>query len=901
MSVLFTGGDGKRRGTQAAKQPRTYVGDLERARDMEGFRPGRRSPLPESSTTQAHSDDTRAQEGEQQDSDISPPPRSAKRLEGVSGPSSLTSQQARHLQDLQLDEVCRHEAREGKKSLENRRQAEKEKAFDEAGDVEKQDEDESRDKPEPDPNRYRPFSGSKTFNRVFDWIAMSLSFYIGVVFLAVFLATTLYFVLKPPQALEIMRLDTKHVFSGGNYSNRSFIAQNCGYELLPPGSHLASNNASDVGRHRPLRLNRGDANISISGHIELYMFGSCYNGFFGRQCAFGNPLLPLNWNITRIVENSIKPTFNGLDEVVKSELVNAALKEEYVKEISQKVAKANPDPAKIDMLAWGWPMPVWPKPSSFSLSKSEDVKRTVLLLNQHVFDGEVRTGDVTSTYYGVILVAIVAGICILGIIAPFSFSMGPGERVNYVPWWVGYSSVGVPFAVLAIVGISLENGVSGWSANRCSIVEHSGSALRPFWIRDYLQWYFGGLVVLFGAFALAYLTKGIFSKHSLVDTRNIGSWGFVGFWILSFLALLTALVTGQRSMKTKAQAINSISDFLGMRAVPGKGYWIALCVAEFLALWTGLAFLFHSLNVKFRERKDDSSCRSSKSTTSETSIMIRSGARSSAPLLPLSSGPSREKPKTFDAIPEEIEIDRDSAERSASASNPDVELTHGEDTDKIAENEEGNGSDDQSLNAESVRRSKDKCQKTLEVPADKEQSEYESGVARSSMRESPSSRATHDGTSYYEEQDDEEEGGDVQDVGDEYRDHLDGVDEDGHGVQPDINSDSVRDQGREDSDELQDQAGPIHDRRIAETDKRWSCHGETARRVSGYRPRSSASEGYQQSERYDAASESSRGGTPLSRLDVQRDGVSGRLRYLTERGHVFDMVERLSRNEDREP
>lgn len=239
---------------------------------------------------------------------------------------------------------------------------------------------------------------------------------------------------------------------------------------------------SDVGRHRPLRLDRDEANITISDHIELYMFSTCFNGFFGRECHFGNPLLPLNWNITRIVETSIKPTFNGLDEAVKSGLVNAALKEEYVKEINQKVAEANPDPATIDMLGWGWPMPVWPKPSSFSSKKNERLKRTVLMLGQYVFDGEVRTGDVTSTPYSVILITFVAGICFLGILIPCLFVMGSGEQVNYVPCWVGYLSVGVPFAILAIVGASLESGASGWNANRCTLVQYAGLALRPFWV-----------------------------------------------------------------------------------------------------------------------------------------------------------------------------------------------------------------------------------------------------------------------------------------------------------------------------------------------------------------------------------------------------------------------------------
>lgn len=149
---------------------------------------------------------TMDQQREWRDSDLVPPPRSAKRVERGSGPSRLSAQQTRHLQDLQLDEVCRKEAREGKRSLENRRQAEKDGAVEKMGeDVEKQNQ-ESVDMPESESNRYRPFSGSKTLNYVFDWVAMSPSFYIGVMILVVFLATTLFLVLKPPRTLEVMRV-----------------------------------------------------------------------------------------------------------------------------------------------------------------------------------------------------------------------------------------------------------------------------------------------------------------------------------------------------------------------------------------------------------------------------------------------------------------------------------------------------------------------------------------------------------------------------------------------------------------------------------------------------------------------------------------------------------------------
>lgn len=247
------------------------------------------------------------------------------------------------------------------------------------------------------------------------------------------------------------------------------------------------------------------------------------------------------------METSIKPTFNGLDEVVKSGLVNAALKEEYVKEINQKVAEANPDPATIDMLGWGWPMPVWPKPSSFSSKKNGGLKRTVLLLGQYVFDGEVRTGDVTSTPYNVILITIVAGICFLGILIPCLFVMGSGEQVNYVPCWVGYLSIGVPFAILAIVGASLENGASGWNANRCTLVQYAGLALRPFWVIEAYP-ALSRIVLTVNRFETT--CNGIFGAllfslvHSLLHTSSKASSRNTASWTSETLAVGDSAVSG---------------------------------------------------------------------------------------------------------------------------------------------------------------------------------------------------------------------------------------------------------------------------------------------------------------------------------------------------------------------
>lgn len=195
-----------KRASQAEKQPRTCIEDRERRQSMLDFRPGGENPLLGDFIPDHHSEAyMMEQQKKRQDTNLTPPLKSAKRIERASGPSVLTSQQARHLQDLRLDEVCRTEARERKRSLEKCGQAENEKAIDNAGDVEKQD-DESRDTPELDPNRYRPFTGSKTLNRLFDWVAMIPSFYVGVTMLVIFLAITLFLVLRPPRSLEIMRV-----------------------------------------------------------------------------------------------------------------------------------------------------------------------------------------------------------------------------------------------------------------------------------------------------------------------------------------------------------------------------------------------------------------------------------------------------------------------------------------------------------------------------------------------------------------------------------------------------------------------------------------------------------------------------------------------------------------------
>lgn len=365
-------------------------------------------------------------------------------------------------------------------------------------------------------------------------------------------------------------------------------------------------------------------------------------------------------------------------------------------------------------------------------------------------------------------------------------------------------------------------------------------------------------------------------------------------------------------MKTKAETVNSISEFLGMRAVPGKGYWIALCVAEFLLLWVGLAFLSHSLNFKFRERKKYLPCKTSGYTNSETGVRTKSGARISAPLIPPSVTRSREKTKTPENIPEEAEDDLNSAERRTSILKQDAEQPHKEDfTVLVEEVEENDGHDDKRLSAGTLRPSKDKARAVLDALAEKEQSEHESGVALSSIHRSPVSRAVHEESRYEEERDDKQQHADQKTIDDRREEVVGETDElrDKHQVDEQQHADKETiDDGREQAakkiDELRDEPGPVQDRPRADTNDRWSCQGETSEsdtttRASCYQLRTSSVSDYcQQSERYDAADESSRSGTPMSRLNIQRDGVSGRLRHLTEGGHVFNMVERLSRHEE---
>lgn len=321
--------------------------------------------------------------------------------------------------------------------------------------------------------------------------------------------------------------------------------------------------------------------------------------------------------------------------------------------------------------------------------------------------------------------------------------------------------------------------------------------------------------------------------------------------------------------------MNSISGFLGMTAVPGNGYWIAVCVAEFLVLWIGLVFLSHSLNFRFRERKEYLSGKTSSNRNSGTGVRTKSGARISAPFMVSSSTRSRRETKTPEAMPEETGVDRNSAERRASTLKQDAEQPHNGDIDVIVEDVEPKDGDDKSLKVETLRRSKDKAPATSEALTDKEQSEHESGAASSICR-SPANRPMADEDRYNEGREGEE------------RIHK----QDEHENNEHVNIANVPIQNAEKNEQLQDEPSTPR----ADTNNRWSFQesdsGRTTR-VSSYQPKSM--DDPQSEERYDAAEENSRTGTPISRLNaVRRDGVTGRARHPTEGGHVFDMVQRLS-------
>jgi hypothetical protein len=229
-------------------------------------------------------------------------------------------------------------------------------------------------------------------------------------------------------------------------------------------------------------------NITIPDSIELHVFGACFKSQFGRACHGRTPLLPFNWNITRMVENSITPALTGLDPRIKADLEKVNLKEDAIKEIEHKAGKGKPKPATIDMLAWGWPLAEWPKPSSLSAGEDGRAMRSVLFKHERIFDDEIRKGDVTAVSYNVVLITMVAGIVFSGIRVLWLLFNGLEDEVNFVPCWLGCVFLGMPFAILAILGATIKAvgyGSSGWRENGCNIVEYAATVLRPYWVSNY--------------------------------------------------------------------------------------------------------------------------------------------------------------------------------------------------------------------------------------------------------------------------------------------------------------------------------------------------------------------------------------------------------------------------------
>lgn len=275
-----------------------------------------------------------------------------------------------------------------------------------------------------------------------------------------------------------------HLFNGTEPDGNALTAK-CGYEMRPPGSHLTKGNGANF--HLPLQLDREVANITIPDYIELHMFGACFKSRSGRTCHVGSPLLPFNWNITRMVESSITPVLNELDPRIKAELGKANLEEDVIKGIERKACEGKPKPATVDLLAWGWPLAEWPKPSSLSMGEDGKTTRSTLFQHEHMFDGEIRKGDVTSIPYNVILITMVAGMVFFGIHVLWLLTMGNEDDVQFFPCWLGCVLLGMPFAVLAIVGATLEvvgYGNLGWRENACNIIEYAGTVLRPYWVSD---------------------------------------------------------------------------------------------------------------------------------------------------------------------------------------------------------------------------------------------------------------------------------------------------------------------------------------------------------------------------------------------------------------------------------
>jgi hypothetical protein len=393
--------------------------------------------------------------------------------------------------------------------------------------------------------------------------------------------------------------------------------------------------------------------------------------------------------------------------------------------------------------------------------------------------------------------------------------------------------------------------------------------------------------------------KGTLSRHSLWDKHNFGGYGFVGFCILSFLALIVASVTGQRSMKTKAKTINSLSDFLGMRAVPGKGYWIAICLAEFLMLWIGLACVATALNFRFRERNEYFPCKTSDSTATDSGIKTRNRLQISAPFMTAPDTRDIEKAETVEAVVKETENDMHPVEQehqqsiSSGPHHANIQSPPSEEVTVVVkeiEETDVNASNDQTMDSVGHDHAKEKAEESIEAGETNDESEVGSGVPLSSA---PKHNHVEDVVGEGQETDfeagEEVNGAKNRNVEERQEEEVEGYDQSQYGAEPAV-------QRHKRSSEEQ-----------TIVNDRWSCQAEASpsRRTTLSRwPAVSAVEKVKKtdtdisqessfrshSDGYDAADESSRGPTPSDGLESLYDGFGCKKYRMRQGGHVFEML-----------
>lgn len=194
-------------------------------------------------------------------------------------------------------------------------------------------------------------------------------------------------------------------------------------------------------------------------------------------------------------------------------------------------------------------------------------------------------------------------------------------------------------------------------------------------------------------------------------------------------------------MTTKATTINTISDFLGLRAMPGKGYWIAVCLAEFLVLWLGLACVSLSLNIKFRGRREDPANNTSEDTTSVSGVRTQDGAKFSAPTMIVPNNQDNQKTEISETATSAAKETTSSENEDSKPVSLDQSLNL---TMVVKEINKANGND-QTLASPTQHQAKNNARTDSSVSADKKEFEYEVGVALSSSRRHSHVASTTDG------------------------------------------------------------------------------------------------------------------------------------------------------------